>query len=343
MELSVVIVNYNNGRVLAGCLPSLREALAGLDAEVILSDNGSRDGSVDWVRTEFPEIRILENDANLGFAEANDRALPLVHGRHVLFLNPDTVVEPDAIRALLAFLDATPQATVVGGLLLNGDGSRQISTRAFPTLWTFFCRQTGLAFRRPTSPRFAGCDYGDWDGTTARRVDWVSGAALMIRREAMAVVGGFDPGFFLTYDEVDLCRRLHRRGHEIWYTPDSRIVHLDRQSEPQSNPSPEGRLKYMTVERNSRVRYFVRHHGRVYACLVEALHLLLAAVVLVKAPLLGSNQDRTGLMEKRLLWRLYWRTLRRVPRAALTRLRRLGPGGRNVEPARVFVNPYLAG
>ena len=112
-SLSIVIVNFNNQRVLEACLPAVRGSIAGLDAEVILSDNGSRDGSVEWVRQHFPEIHILENNANLGFAEANNLAFPLCRGQYILLLNPDTVVQGDAIGAMARFLDEHPNAGVV--------------------------------------------------------------------------------------------------------------------------------------------------------------------------------------------------------------------------------------
>ncbi len=340
-DISIIIVNFNNQRVLEACLPAVRQTIAALDTEVILSDNGSRDGSVDWVRQNFPEIRILENNANLGFAEANNRAFPLCTGRYILLLNPDTIAQEDAIGAMMRFLENYPHAGVVGCKLLNGDRSRQVSARAFPSLTSTFLSYSGLAWRNPQG-RFCGqFEYGDWDGESARRVDWVCGAALMIRREVLDRVGPIDPYFFLTYDEVDWCHRILKAGWETWYTPDGVILHLDRQSEPQSNPSPEGRLKYMTVERNSRVRYFVKHRGVIYAALVEMLHLVACAALWLKMKIIGTKQPPVVVMEKRLMLVLYWRTLCRVPRALWCGFKRALLGARDAAYP-VFVNPYLA-
>lgn len=338
MKLSVVIVNFNNDRVLRGCLPSLPAALEGLEAEVILSDNGSTDGSLEWVRSHFPEIRILENGANLGFAEANNRAFPIARGEYVLLLNPDTVVQNDAFRPMIALLERRPRAGAVGCKLLNADGTRQISTRAFPTIRTYCYDLLGLSYRRPESRRFGHFSMTYWEGDDEREVDWVSGAALMIRREVLEKTGGIDPYFFLTYDEVDWCHRIRDAGYEVWYTPEGLVTHLDRQSEPQSNPKPEARIKYLTVERNSRVRYFVKHHGALYATLVEAVLVALNAALWLKAKTLGTRQPATATLEQRLLLELYWRTALRVPKAAYYAL--LGRfGGRTRYP--VFVNPYL--
>ncbi len=342
IDLSVVIVNYNNWRVLEACLPSLFENLKGVDAEVIVSDNGSVDGSLDWIRTEFPGIRVLENRANLGFAEANNRAFAIANGRYVLLLNPDTVVHEGAIERMIAFLADRPHVGAVGCKLLNGDGSRQVSARAFPSALTYAMHFSGLAYRFPDN-RFCGKFHiSFWDGETPRKVDWVCGAVILTRKEVLDRVGGLDPYFFLTYDEVDWCHRVKKKGYEVWYTPDAVITHLDRQSEPQSNPNPKARIKYMTVERNSRVRYFAKHRSVIYAALVETVHLILSAIVWIKANTLGSNQSRMAILERRLFMQLYWNTALRLPRAIWSALTRRLPGSRKQIPFPLFINPYLA-
>lgn len=338
MELSLIIVNYNNDRVLRGCLESLPAALEGIDAEIILSDNGSVDGSVEWVRHHFPQVRIIENGANLGFAEANNRAFPMTKGDYILLLNPDTIVQNDAFRPMMEVLKNRPLAGAVGCKLLNADGSRQISTRSFPTLSTYCFHFLGLDYRFPESHLFGRSSMTYWNGDDSREVDWASGAALMIRREVLEATGGIDSYFFLTYDEVDWCHRIRKAGYGVWYTPDGVIVHLDRQSEPQSNPRPEARLKYMTVERNSRVRYFVKHHGVFYAFLVEAEHVLLNGALWLKALTFGTNRPPIETMENRLMLALYWRTALRAPKACYYALLRGFFGGHTRYP--LFVNPY---
>jgi GT2 family glycosyltransferase len=292
------------------------------------------------VRANYPQIRILENGANLGFAEANNRAFPLTSGDFVLLLNPDTIVQGDAFRPMLELLASHPKAGAVGCMVRNGDGSRQLTTHFFPNLALYLYSFLGLSHRFSKSQRFGRYSMTYWDGDDTRRVDWASGAALMVRREALEATGGIDPYFFLTYDEVDWCHRMKDAGFETWYTPDGEIVHLDRQSEPQSNPSPEGRLKYMTVERNSRVRYFVKHHGALYASLVELEHLVLNTALWLKAVTFGTNRPAISTMEQRLFLTLYWRTVQRIPRAAYCAL--LRSLGRDAEYP-VFINPYLEG
>ncbi len=342
MDLSIVIVNFNNRGVLEGCLHALMPTLEGLEAEVILSDNGSTDDSLAWVRQHYPQVRILENKANLGFAEGNNRAFPQTSGRHILLLNPDTVVSSGAVRALTELLDKEPNAGAVGCKLLNGDGSRQISARSFPTISTYLWHFLGLAYRKPKSKVFGAFGMTYWEGDDERQVDWVCGAVLMIRREVLETVGPLDAYFFLTYDEVDWCHRIKDAGYQVWYTNATTITHLDRQSEPQSNPKPEARIKYMTVERNSRVRFFVKHHGRLYATLVELLHLLMCALLWLKATVMGTGQSPVATMEKKLMLQLYWRTACRAPKVLWNRTICLV--SRAGERARLewFVNPYLA-
>lgn len=342
LDLSVIVVNYNNLRVLRDCLPSLIPTLRGIQAEILLSDNGSSDDSLAWLRESFPQIKILENGANLGFAEANNRAFAHARGRHVLLLNPDTVLKGDALGPMLSFLDNNDQVGAVGCMLLNPDGSRAISARTFPSLLSYWLQFSGLAWRYPRS-RFCGrFQMTYWDGGSARKVDWVCGAALMIKRELLNRLGGLDPLFFLTYDEIDFCHRIKDAGYEVWYTPQSAIVHLDRQSEPQSNPRPEARIKYLTVERNSRVRYFVKHHGMAYAVLVEALHIVANAMLWMKARLVGTNVSDISTMEKGLLLRLYWRTALRLPRfLSNVVLHRCAPD-QSATSFKLFVNPYVS-
>lgn len=340
VDLSVVVVNYNNGKVLEACLPSLDRALTGIDAEVVISDNGSTDGSLAWARATFPKYRILENNANLGFAEANNRAFDVVRGRHILLLNPDTVVHEGAVRAMTALLEENARAGAVGCKLLNADGSRQISARTFPTWMSYLLEFTGLSHRFTKSRFFGRYHMTFWNGESARVVDWVTGAALMIKREVLERVRGLDHYFFLTYDEVDWCHRIKDAGYQVWYTPKGVITHLDRQSEPQKNPKPEARIKYLTVERNSRVRYFVKHHGLLHAILIEMIHLFMAAGFLMKAAVFGTGRSPVVVMEHKLLWRLYWRTLRRVPAVLRDAATRLALGVRDGPAVTLFVNPY---
>jgi N-acetylglucosaminyl-diphospho-decaprenol L-rhamnosyltransferase len=238
VDLAVIIVSYNTRKLLADCLASALTSASrsGLDAEVWVVDNASADGSPDMVRQRFPEVRLLAHGTNLGFAAGNNLALERMGfgqrnvPRHVLFLNPDTRVMGEALAELVAFLDAAPRAGAAGARLVHGDGSFQHSAFAFPGL-----RQIWVDFfpvhHRLVESRFNGrYPRRLYEAGRPFVVDHPLGAALMVRGEALAQVGGFDERFFMYCEEIDLCRRLWQAGWQIFAVPAARIVHLVAQS-----------------------------------------------------------------------------------------------------------------
>lgn len=183
MDLSVCVVNWNVCDDLANCLDSLRDGMRGVDGEIIVVDNASADGSLEMVRRRFPHVRLIANDANVGFAAANVQAMHESSGRHILLLNPDTLVPPGAMRELVDFADAHPEAGIVGPKLVYGDGSLQASCRCFPTIQAALFRNTVLGGLFPNARASSCYLMEDWDHSSVREVDWVSGACLMVRRE----------------------------------------------------------------------------------------------------------------------------------------------------------------
>ena len=240
MDLVTVTVSYNTRDLLGECLDTLFAGLerSGVSAQVWVVDNGSTDGSADMVRQRFPDVHLIAQDENLGFAAANNLALRRVAlegkaaPRHILFLNPDTRVVGDALGALVRFLDGTPQAGVAGARLVYGDGRFQHSAFAFPGLTQIFLDffplhrllDSRLNGRYPRSLYEAGVPFA---------VDHPLGAAFLVRREVWAQVGGFDERFFMYCEEIDLCRRIKGAGWGIYCVPRAEIVHLAGQSTSQ--------------------------------------------------------------------------------------------------------------
>jgi len=225
---SAAIVNYNARDHLVACVRSLRREGVG---EIVVADNSSRDGSEAALARSDSEARWLPTGANLGFGAAANRAVAATTGPYVLVLNPDTVIHPGTIAALTAALDAEPRLAAVGPQMDNPDGSVYPSARRFPDLVT----ATGHAFVgliRPdnrftrryrmldTDPDRAAAAAG---GTSP--VDWVSGAAMMVRRSAFEAVGGFDPSYFMYVEDVDLCWRWRQAQWLVGYTPAGRVTH----------------------------------------------------------------------------------------------------------------------
>ncbi len=194
--------------------------------ETIVVDNASTDGSAEAIAEEFPEMDLLAETANHGFAGANNLAARRARGEYLLLLNPDTVVLNGAVDRLLAFARARPEALIWGGRTLYGDGSlNPASCWGRMTLWNLFCRASGLTGVFPRSELFNSEAYGGWDRGTERAVDIVTGCFLMIRRGTWEALGGFDPAFFMYGEEADLCLRARALGAAPRVTPEAEIVH----------------------------------------------------------------------------------------------------------------------
>ena len=222
--LSVVIVNWNVCDLLRESLLSVRKESTLEDLEVVVVDNNSTDGSVEMVRAEFPWVRLVVHERNLGFAGGNNAALPLCRGRYVLLLNPDTVVVNRALDRLIAWMDRHPRAAIAGCRLLNTDGSLQRWTGgAFPNLANVLTHNLFLDSLLPARLRPTPL-YRVGDGAADEQVQWVSGACLVVRREAL---DGrlFDESYFMYAEDLELCERVAARGWEVWYTPSASVVH----------------------------------------------------------------------------------------------------------------------
>jgi GT2 family glycosyltransferase len=242
--LSIVIINYDTRDLLRQCLESLREHAA--DAEVIVADNASRDGSAEMVRAEYPNVKLVRSAENLGFAGGNNLALRHATGDPILLLNSDTVVEDDSLRRCVAWLDARPD---VGGLspkLIGADGRPQQCAHAFPCLRD----ELRLAFRRPVrQPNAAGVTDG-----------WLAGTALFLRRSALEQAGGgLDGGLFMYWEDCDLSARLRGAGWKLAVLPDAHVVHHGGGSGGGADATRRADLQAWYV--HGKHRYFARHRG----------------------------------------------------------------------------------
>lgn len=255
-DLSVCIVNWNTRQDLEQAIKSVLESDPGLGLQVVVLDNASSDGSPGMVRERFPGVELIESTENLGFARGYNRAAAKAEGRHILMLNPDTVVRPGALRKLVDFLDSRQDAGAAGPRLLNGDGTLQYSCRHFPRPLAAILRNTLIG--RLTPGNQATRDYlmADWDHGSVRQVDWVSGAAICIRAETWSAVGGFDEGYFMYAEDIDWCLRAHQAGWGIYYVPESVIVHRIGRSSDQ-------RPLAMVVEfHRSMARFYRKHYAQ---------------------------------------------------------------------------------
>ena len=272
-DVSVAIVSWNAREYLRRCLHSLYQpdhptVLAAWEAarrpltefspervtwETVVVDQQSLDGSPDMVKAHFPQVTLVHQWPNLGFAGGNNVAFRHARGRYVVLLNSDTVVRPGWLTRLVDYGDSHPRAGLVGPKLLNPDGTLQYSCRSFPSLGAGVFRHTPFEWLAPKN-RFVG-DYlmRDWDHDSPREVDWLSGACLMARRAMIDEIGGLDERYFMYFEDVDWARRAHNAGWEVHYVPEPAIIH-------EIGKSSDRRPKRMIVmHHESAYRYFCEH------------------------------------------------------------------------------------
>lgn len=282
-RLSVVIVSWNVRRLLRRCLASIYQSLAlsgrehagpeDLEIQVIVVDNGSRDRSVDMVKARFPQVELIANQVNRGFTTANNQGIARAQGEYTLLLNPDTEVLGNALAEMVTFADHHRNVGMIGPQLLNPDGTVQSSRRRFPTLATAFVESTWLQYRLAdvksgslvdalTTPlrrlleRYYVADRPD---DVTQDVDWVTGAAMLARREAVEEVGLLDEGFFMYSEELDWCRRLREADWRVVYLPTAQIVHHAGKSSEQVVAARDVHFH------SSKVHYVRKYHGALAA------------------------------------------------------------------------------
>jgi GT2 family glycosyltransferase len=257
VRLSIVILSWNDHKVISNCLRSIYAGTNSTEFEVIVSDNGSTDGSTDFIRETFPLVHVIENGANLRFSKGNNVGIQASTGEYVLILNPDTVIHEGSLDRWIEFADRYPEAGGFGCRVLNLDGSYQGSARPFPTIWREWLAALCLGRLAYISDIFISDRYVRWRGDTERLIDWHSGCCLLVRAKLLRELGGFDDQFQYYYEDVDLCRRIWDAGYPIVYTPKVTIIHLGGQSTMERFPIAFELDKY-----RNRYRYFYKYFGR---------------------------------------------------------------------------------
>jgi GT2 family glycosyltransferase len=226
-DVAVVIVSWNTRDILRGCLRSVFEQTQNVSFHVFVIDNNSHDGSAEMVRAEFPEVTLIANTENRGFAAACNQGMRLALARYTLLLNPDTVVLDDAISRCVGYADVYPDVGVVGCQVLEDENRITPTGFSFPSPLNVFLALSGLSRAFPRSRLFGRPEFSWWDRNTERDVDVVTGMFMLVRREAIAQVGLMDEAYFVYSEEADWCYRFSQAGWRRVFTPCARIVHLD--------------------------------------------------------------------------------------------------------------------
>jgi GT2 family glycosyltransferase len=233
LEIAVVICTFRSRKEIAEALRSC--SASGLsESQIMVVDNGSDDGTADLVAEQFPSVRLLRLTSNLGFAAANNLAARELPGQALLLLNPDAVLVGEAVPAMLQALTADPRRGAISPRIDRPDGSLDAACRrTFPTPLIAFWRLAGFSRLRPGSSRFGAYNLTHRPVDVATEIDSGSGACLLIRRSVWDRLGGFDTGFFMYGEDLDLCWRIHQLGDTVWYEPSARVVHRKGQSSRQ--------------------------------------------------------------------------------------------------------------
>ncbi len=268
MDLSVIIVNYNVRYFLEQCLHAVMQAMKNIEAEVIVVDNNSVDGSVGEIRSKFPWVTLIANHENLGFSKANNQAIRRSGGRYVLLLNPDTVVVEDTFRKCIEFMDSHPEAGAMGVKMIDGKGEfLPESKRSLPTPMVSFYKMFGLSALFPRSKRFGKYNLGYLDHEETHAVDVLAGAFMFLRKEALDKTGLLDETFFMYGEDIDLSYRITQAGYKNYYYPQTTIIHYKGES------TKKGSLNYVKMFYQAMIifagKHFTSRKARTFSILIH--------------------------------------------------------------------------
>jgi len=270
LTLSIIVVSYNVREFLEQALVSIKKAVENISCEIFVVDNASSDGSPDIVAKKFPDVKLIRNSENLGFAKANNQAIRTSRGRYVCIINPDTIVQENTFFRVIEFLDNNAKVGAVGCKILNPDGTLQLACRrSYPTPWVAFTKIVGLARLFPKSKIFGRYNLTFLDPEQTAEVEAISGSFMVVRRETIDQVGMLDESFFMYGEDLDWCFRIRKGGWKIYYLPTTQIVHFKGESSKKS-PFEQRRLFYEAMH------LFVKKHFGTSKALMPSWLLIVA-------------------------------------------------------------------
>ncbi len=286
VDVTVSIVNWNTREYLRKCLESVLAQNSGISIEINVVDNASTDGSAAMVRSEFGNhVRLITMSRNAGFAAAQNQSIRLASGRYVFLLNPDSVLNsPDVLRKMVEFMDANKDVGFLGPKVVNPDGSLQYSARRFPTMLAAVFRHTLLGRLFPNNAFVRRYLMTDWAHDRIAEVDWLSGSALLVRKETIQQIGLLDERFYMYLEDVDWCRRAHDAGWRVVYFPEVTVIHKI------GGASDQNPVEMIKEHHKSMLRYFLKYNARSPQILLLPL-VLLGLWLRTKARLRLLEQD----------------------------------------------------
>ena len=296
LDVSIIIVNWNTRDLVSDCLRSIYDHVCDIAFEIIVIDNHSTDDSAEMIKNKFPQVRLIENPINRGFAAANNQGIAMAKGRYVLLLNSDTVLLDNAIARTVAFADSCPQAGIVGCRVLNADKTLQRTCFMFPSLLNLLLSSSYLYKLFPGSRFFGRERMTWWSADDVRKVDVVSGCFMLVRQNAINEVGLMDESFFMYAEETDWCYRFKEAGWKVIFAPIGEILHLGGQS------SRKVREEAMIQLRLSILKFIGKHHSRMKLRLARLLTTLFWAVrvpIWLAAGVFGFKRRKQAMIKLR--------------------------------------------
>lgn len=270
VDVSICIVSYRARDLLRDCLRSIYGTVDTLSFEIIVVDNYSDDGTLEMLKNEFPDVRLIANDHNTGYTRPNNQAIRESNGRYIMLLNPDTLVKPNAISELVGFLEKRSEVGIVGPKVLNRDGTLQKQCRRSEARpWDAICYFSGLSRLFPKDKRFAGYLMTYLDEDLTHEAEAVSGSCMMIRREVIEQVGYQDENFFAYQEDTDYCRRTRLAGWKIFYHPQAQIIHYGGEGGSKVQP-----YRAIIEWHRSYYHYYRKHFAKDYSIIFSAVYYL---------------------------------------------------------------------
>lgn len=266
MDVSIVIINWNTRNLVLKCIKSVIDAGSGYTREIIVVDNASTDGSAEAISKAYPDVMVVRNAVNLGFARANNIGIERSKGRYICLVNSDVEVFAETIPGMITYMEKNPGVGIVGPRILFPDRTLQNSCRKYPSLWTKLCETFALNKLIPMSEIFSGEHMSYFAHDRQKKVESIAGCFMFVRKEAITKAGAFDEQFFIYSEETDLCKRFNQEGWNIVYLPEISIIHHHGAS---SSKDP---LRFTLEQQRSVIRYWKKHHSySSNACLISLL------------------------------------------------------------------------
>jgi GT2 family glycosyltransferase len=255
-DISIIIVSWNAKDFLKKCIHSILEDTNKFNIEIIVVDNASSDGSPAMVASQFPEVKIICNEGNLGFAKANNIGMKQSSGKYVFLINSDIEILHGCFESMISFMEVNPDIGMLGPRILNPDRTLQPSCRGCKTLWNMFCRAASLDMLFPKMKIFGGREMAFWPHDTIRDVEELSGCFWMVTRKALDEVGLLDEDFFIYSEDSDWCKRFQKAGTRIVFSPEAQAIHYGGAS---SNNAP---VRFAIEMNRANLHYWKKHHSR---------------------------------------------------------------------------------